>query len=54
MLAQVKNFFVKRKSKAVKRNIAVHPFVVVSMIAAITMVVFIMMFYSLRFFNINL
>jgi len=50
----VNNFFVKRKSKSVKRNIAVHPFVIVAMIAAITMVVFVMMFYSLRFFNINL
>jgi len=38
----------------VKHNIAVHPFVIVAMIAAITMVVFVMMFYSLRFFNINL
>jgi len=45
----MKNFFVKGKSKSVKKNVAVNPFVLIAMIAAITLVVFIISFFAIRF-----
>jgi len=40
----MKNFFFKGRSKAVKKNTAAHPFVLIAMVAAITLVVFIIRF----------
>ncbi len=38
-----------KKSKSLKFNIAVHPFVMVSLLAALVMVVLVILFFALRF-----
>jgi hypothetical protein len=45
----MRNSFVRRKAKPLKTNAAVHPFVIVAMIAAISLVVFMLAFLRVRF-----